>query len=180
MIDIVWLGCVSLIPGVDCLTFACRLQFAFCGHCLSAAWCLDILSTFFFLRVDRRCGWALSPSSFHVAVSLWLSASDSFSTILYGMIYIVWLGLVCLIPDVGSLPFSCRLLFTFVDTVFMWLGAMTVSLQFLGLWTVWLGPVLFLAFPVLPLGCLFRFASCSLVGSRLLQMFAFRSYLDIC
>ena len=50
MIDIVWLGPVSLIPGVDCLTIAFRLQFVFCRHCLSAAWCLNSLFTFFMGR----------------------------------------------------------------------------------------------------------------------------------
>ena len=37
-----------------------------------------------------------------------------------------------------------------------------------------------LAFPVLPLGCLFRFAHCSVVGNRLFQVFAFLSYLVSC
>ena len=136
---------------------------------------------FFFLRVDRRCGLALSPSSFHVSVSLWLGSSYSFSAIPYGLLDIVWLGPVFLIPGIGSLPFSCQLLFIFVDAVFMRLGALTVSLHFLGsmdsvAWVL----VSFLAFPVLPLGCLFRFAHCSLVGSRLFQTFALLSYLVSC
>ena len=75
---------------------------------------------------------ALSLSSFHVTVSLWLGSSDSFSAIPYGLFDIVWLGPVFVIPGVRSLPFSFQLLFTLVEAVFMGLGALTVSLQFLG------------------------------------------------
>ena len=48
------------------------------------------------------------------------------SAISYGLFVVVSLGPVFLIPGVGSLPFICRLLFDFVDAVFMQLGALTV------------------------------------------------------
>ena len=98
------------------------------------------------------------------------------------MIDIVWLGPVFLIPGIGSLPFCCRLLLALQATVFMWLGALTVSLQFVGSmdnYGLALSPSS-LAFPVLPRDSLFRFAHCSLVGYRLFQTFAFLSYLVTC
>ena len=133
----------------------------------NAALCLDSLSTFF-LRMDRRCGLARSPSSFPVTVSLWLDASAIFSNVPFGMIDTVWLVL-----GTGSLPFRCRLLLVFVDTVFMRLGALTVSLQFVG-------SVDCMAWPCLPHPWPLLFCHLALVGSRLFQSFAFLSYLVRC
>ena len=64
MIDIVWLGPVSPIPGVDWLTFGCRLQFTFCGHCLNAAECLDSLSTIFYGSIGS-VAWPCLPRAWH-------------------------------------------------------------------------------------------------------------------
>ena len=103
-----------------------------------------------FLPVDRRCGLARSPLSFTVPVSLWLDASDSFSAIPFGMIDIVWLGPVFFIPCESSLQFRCRLLLVFVDTVFMRMGALTVSLHFVR-------SLDSMAWPCLPHPCPFLF-----------------------
>ena len=102
---------------------------------------------------------ARSPSSFPVTVSLWLDASYSFSAIPFRMIDTVWLVPVFLIPGADSLPFCCRLLLVFVDTVFMRLGALTVSLQFVG-------SVDCMAWPCLPRPWPFLFCHLALVGSR--------------
>ena len=102
-----------------------------------------------FLRADRRCGLARFPSSFPVTVSLWLDATDSFSAIPFGMIDIVWLAPIFLIPGIDSLPFHCCLLLAFVDTVFMRLGALTVSLQFVRLMDSMAWPYLPLPWPFL-------------------------------
>ena len=126
-----------------------------------------------FLRMDRRCGLARSPSSFPVTVSLWLDVADSSSTLPFGMIDTMWLVPVFLIPGAGSLPFRCCLLLVFVDTVFMWLGALTVSLQFVG-------SVDCMAWPCLPRPWPFLFCHLALVVSRLFQSFAFLSYLVTC
>ena len=116
---------------------------------------------------------ARSSSSFPVTVSLWLDASDSFSTVSFGMIDTVWLVPVFLIPGAGSLPFRCHLLLVFVDTVFMRLGALTVSLQFVGSMDC-------MAWPCLPRPWPFLFCHLALVGSGLFQSFAFLSYLVRC
>ena len=98
------------------------------------------------------------------------------------MIDIVWLGPVSFIPGVDCLTLVVDCCLPFVDTVFIRLSALTVYLQFLQVdrqCDLALPPSS-LAFSVLPLGCLFRFAHCSVVWSRLFQTFAFLSYLDIC
>ena len=89
------------------------------------------------------------------------------------MIDAVWLVPVFVIPGSGSLPFCCRLLLVFVDTVFMRLGALTVFLQFVG-------SVDCMAWPCFPRSWPFLFCHLALVGSRLFQSFAFLSYLVTC
>ena len=123
--------------------------------------------------MDRRCGLARSPSSFPITVSLRLDASDNFPAFPFGMIDTVWLVPVFLIPGAGSLPFRCRLLLVFVDTLFMRLGTLTVCLQYVG-------SVGCMAWPCLPRPWPFLFCHLALVGSRLFQSFTFLSYLVTC